>query len=415
MKRTQSGFTLVELLVVIAIIGILMGLLIPAVNAAREVARRNQCNTNLKNLALAGVQHENTKGFLAGYINKYGVYEGTTPDRSDPNNYSGSNVPRHVKVGGFGVALLPWLDAQPTYEHWTQDSYPILADGANDSLGKTSEIGDSDSGDGFHTLAAPNLAIFQCPSNPITDADGGRNSYISNNGLCWFRTARYVTETGVGSSGVLVTQEDAQTKGNGVAMNKYLGSANNAGYGLGPRMKLDDIKDGQGFTALYSENVQALPWYLPGFLNGPELQVGAGVTDVAFTTSTTPSILNLAAAQFSAGWVWHYEDDDLQPATTGPLTGQIIGPVWQRHKINGGGATISEDIFTLQMNLANSYDLARPSSAHVAGVNVAMADGGTRFVQETIDYRVYQAIMTPRGKGSDVPWPEFVLTDQLGE
>ncbi|MCP4778126.1 MAG: type II secretion system protein, partial [Planctomycetaceae bacterium] len=49
MKRQPSGFTLVELLVVITIIGILMGLLIPAVNAARETARKNQCATNMKN------------------------------------------------------------------------------------------------------------------------------------------------------------------------------------------------------------------------------------------------------------------------------------------------------------------------------------------------------------------------------
>ena len=66
MKNQRSGFTLVELLVVITIIGILMGLLIPVVNAARETARRNQCNTQIKNLALAAIQHENTKGELPG-------------------------------------------------------------------------------------------------------------------------------------------------------------------------------------------------------------------------------------------------------------------------------------------------------------------------------------------------------------
>jgi prepilin-type processing-associated H-X9-DG protein len=101
--------------------------------------------------------------------------------------------------------------------------------------------------------------------------------------------------------------------------------------------------------------------------------------------------------------------------TTPAPFGQPVIDVFKRHKINGGGDTISQDIFTLQMTAANSPDLARPSSAHVDGVNVGFADGATRFVAVSIDYRVYQAIMTPRGKSSNVPWPEFVLTDQLGE
>ena len=60
-RSNRSAFTLVELLVVIAIIGILVGLLLPAVQAAREAARRTQCTNNVKNLALATINFEDSQ------------------------------------------------------------------------------------------------------------------------------------------------------------------------------------------------------------------------------------------------------------------------------------------------------------------------------------------------------------------
>jgi prepilin-type N-terminal cleavage/methylation domain-containing protein/prepilin-type processing-associated H-X9-DG protein len=211
--RSRRAFTVVELLVVIAIIGVLMALLLPAVQAAREIARRMSCQSNMRQLGYAAQQFETSKNSLPPLRSFPAL------PYSPPNNYNGDNA----NVTSWVHALLPELGQPALYADMKQ----MVKNGT-----------------AINTLTGE-VKILICPSDTTDREQQAQLCYAANGG----RQNNYSPESGA----------PVDWPANGVFDDRLKGANNTWPI---TKTSIADVtkNDGSTNTILFAENLDVVNW-----------------------------------------------------------------------------------------------------------------------------------------------------------
>lgn len=229
-RRIKSrGFTLIELLVVIAIIAVLIALLLPAVQQAREAARRSQCKNNLKQLGLA----------MHNYADAYG---GFPPQQGN----LGTAVWGTNGKGTHLVQLLPMIDQAPMYNriNFQSTTEPYATTLTNGTL-----------------LRATSLAVLTCPSDdrPTTHNGNALTNYAGSIGTAWQQSSNGCNLTSiVGAGDTNGDGEDWFGNGGtpfGLVRTDYPDNRGCSGFVArsGWLCRIRDITDGTSMTIMFGE------------------------------------------------------------------------------------------------------------------------------------------------------------------
>ncbi|MBR5711407.1 MAG: DUF1559 domain-containing protein [Thermoguttaceae bacterium] len=368
--RNKNAFTLVELLVVIAIMSVLIGLLLPAVNAAREAARKSTCSNNIKQLATALLNYEQKNQGLPPAMN-------FKADSGSPYDSPGeSNV-----LENWVVRILPNIEQAALYD----DIYNLMRpdrfnkNAYSTKIKKTIDQSVTSTQDGSITMKSCRETIIPsilCPS------DAGANGVIYVSGKSSFTGARcnYGANMGLKQPKYLYGSNWSVPSNRGV-------------MGPGESLRITDITDGASNTILLAE-------------------LRAGVTS-ADPRGTWALGGPGASAIAACGW------DEGTNLTT-RSEGYDKGPN-ARDRNNKGG--VGDQIFTSlgsDYSAEELYDLKMPirtkaantqattRSSHAGGVTTCFADGSVHWLSDTIDtsgsasvYSVFDRLLSS-GDGCEI-------------
>jgi prepilin-type N-terminal cleavage/methylation domain-containing protein/prepilin-type processing-associated H-X9-DG protein len=333
--RQRRGFTLIELLVVIAIIAILIGLLLPAVQQAREAARRMQCKNNLKQFGLAIHNYESSTGTF-------------------PPGRTGFPV-----IFSAHAQVLPYLDGANLYNlinfNYNFPSSPPT-------------FQEPPTGVGIQPAAIQKIPTYLCPSD-FGVVEG--NSYGTTN---------YAVCTGSGSS----------------AAARYIRSGDGVMYD--PKLKgivrFRDVTDGLSNTAAASETILGNGYAAGG--NG--IATAGSVT--AAPVAPTQQVMNLFAAQNDAIMGTDPNPANCVVGASGTAWSGIRAAKWMNghygDTLYNHGLTPNSKMFDCGNNSHNA-GLTAARSRHPGGVHVLLCDGSVRFVSDSIDISLWQALATRTG------------------
>jgi prepilin-type N-terminal cleavage/methylation domain-containing protein/prepilin-type processing-associated H-X9-DG protein len=335
-RRLHHGFTLIELLVVIAIIAILIALLLPAVQQAREAARRTQCKNHLHQFGLA----------LHNYHDVYGVF----PARKGGTSWNGSdnNTGNRERLCAF-VPLLPYIDQAPAFNTIASGQPPIAPGGPCAWCGVTPN------GSPLDQAWDNSPDMLMCPSDTgYANLGGPTNSYCFSVGDQVDRVLSGINRSGsFGVRGLFTlrrcygVRDCIDGTSNTIAMSERLCQMR---Y---PYRAQDPVAVG----AQEVEHTLGVATRVPGLINAPNLC--KAVSDGRFFLAGTP-----IQQRFGIRW------------TDGQAMYVAFNTV-----LPPNAPACAED-----GSWGDSNDLViPPASRHEGGVHGLMADGSVRFISDNID------------------------------